>query len=172
MAPSTSTSKKLDYSDYAAIPDDGRRHEIIDGEHYVNPATNLYHQAISKRLQYQLYTKIELAGLGTLYSAPCDVQLSARDKSPAQTLFDDMVKHAVTPFLQPIRFRKSGQNFRRRHKEVVQVVNFQSSQGSSWNKKLFYVNVGMAFDDTYDASCWHGRFSRRLAQTVRRPDLI
>ena len=79
MATSTSTSRKLGYADYAVIPDDGRRHEIIDGEHYVNPAPNLYHQAVSKRLQYQLYTKIELAGLGTLYCAPCDVQLSDHD---------------------------------------------------------------------------------------------
>lgn len=79
MATTTSTSKKLGYAEYAAIPNDGRRHEVIDGEHYVNPAPNLYHQAISKRLQHQLYTKIELTGLGTLYSAPCDVQLSDHD---------------------------------------------------------------------------------------------
>ena len=79
MATSTSTSRKLGYADYATIPDDGRRHEIIDGEHYVNPAPNLYHQAVSKRLQHQLYTKIELAGLGPLYNAPCDVRLSNHD---------------------------------------------------------------------------------------------
>jgi Uma2 family endonuclease len=79
MATGTSTSKKLGYADYAAIPDDGCRHEIIDGEHYVNPAPNLYHQAVSKRLQHQLFTKIELAGLGTMYNAPCDVQLSGHD---------------------------------------------------------------------------------------------
>jgi Uma2 family endonuclease len=30
-------------------------------------------------LQYQLYTKIELAGLGVLYNAPIDVQLSEFD---------------------------------------------------------------------------------------------
>jgi Uma2 family endonuclease len=79
MAAITDTSKKLGYAEYAAIPDDGRRHEIIDGEHFVNPAPTLYHQAVSKRLQYQLYTKIELTGLGTLYDAPCDVQLSDHD---------------------------------------------------------------------------------------------
>lgn len=45
----------------------------------MNPAPSLYHQAVSKRLQYQLYTKIELAGLGTMYGAPCDVQLSDHD---------------------------------------------------------------------------------------------
>jgi len=79
MGNNTSTATKLGYKEYAAIPNDGRRHEIIDGDHYVNPAPSLYHQAVSKRLQHQLYTKIELAGLGTLYSAPCDVQLSDHD---------------------------------------------------------------------------------------------
>jgi hypothetical protein len=74
-----SVTTKLGYRDYAAIAADGQRHEIIDGEHYVNPAPNLYHQTVSKRLQYQLYMKIELTGLGTLYNAPCDVQLSDHD---------------------------------------------------------------------------------------------
>ena len=27
-------TKKLTYDDYVLIPDDGLRHEIIDGEHY------------------------------------------------------------------------------------------------------------------------------------------
>lgn len=70
----------------------------------------------------------------------------ARDKSPAQTLFDDIVKRAVTPVLKPLGFRKSALNFHRRHKDVVQVVNLQSSHGAAWDEKLFYVNVGLAFD--------------------------
>lgn len=70
-----------------------------------------------------------------------------RDKSPAQTLFDDIVKRAVTSVLKPLRFRKSALSFHRRHKDVVQVVNLQSSHGSAWDEKLFYVNVGLAFDD-------------------------
>lgn len=71
----------------------------------------------------------------------------ARDKSPAQRLFDDIVKRAVTSILKPLGFRKSALNFHRRHKAVVQVVNLQSSHGSAWDEKLFYVNVGLAFDD-------------------------
>ncbi len=55
------------------------RHEIIDGVHIVNAAPNTIHQHVSKRLQYQLYTKIELAGLGVLFNAPVDVQLSEFD---------------------------------------------------------------------------------------------
>jgi hypothetical protein len=70
----------------------------------------------------------------------------AREKSPAQSIFDDIVKRAVTSVLKPLGFQKSAFNFCRRHKDVVQVVNLQASLGSVYNEKLFYVNVGLAFD--------------------------
>ncbi|MHB8972445.1 MAG: Uma2 family endonuclease [Pirellulaceae bacterium] len=70
---------KLGYAEYVLYPDDGKRHEIVDGDHYMNPAPSTYHQTISKRLQYHLYTQIELAGLGVIFSAPVDVQLSDHD---------------------------------------------------------------------------------------------
>ena len=28
---------RLGYAEYVRFPDDGKRHEIIDGEHYMNP---------------------------------------------------------------------------------------------------------------------------------------
>ena len=34
----TELKRKLDYDDYARLPDDGKRHEILDGELYVTPA--------------------------------------------------------------------------------------------------------------------------------------
>ncbi len=55
------STSKLTYADYATIPADGLRHEIIDGVHFVNAAPSTVHQHVSKRLQYQLYTKIESA---------------------------------------------------------------------------------------------------------------
>jgi Uma2 family endonuclease len=70
---------KWTYEDYALLPPDGLRHEIINGEHVVNPSPSTQHQHVSKRLQYLLYTKIELAGLGVLFNAPMDVQLSEHD---------------------------------------------------------------------------------------------
>lgn len=69
-------SLKLNYEHYVLIPDDGKRHEIIEGEHFVNPAPNLYHQTLSRRIQFQLYTQIELTGQGTVFDAPVDVQLN------------------------------------------------------------------------------------------------
>lgn len=79
MSASIQKPRKLNYDDYAKIPQDGMRHEIIDGVHFVNAAPSTVHQHVSKRLQYQLYTKIELAGLGVLFNAPVDVQFSEFD---------------------------------------------------------------------------------------------
>lgn len=75
----TPQSQKLTYEDYVKIPEDGCRHEIINGVHVMNPSPSTQHQHVSKRLQYQLYTKIELSGLGVLFNAPMDVQLSDHD---------------------------------------------------------------------------------------------
>lgn len=79
MSSPTSSHEKLGYAHYVCFPDDGRRHEIIDGDHYANPAPSTYHQTVSKRLQYHLYTKIELAGKGLVLNAPVDVQLTDHD---------------------------------------------------------------------------------------------
>ncbi len=68
-----------DYAAYAAIPPDGKRHEVINGEHSVNPAPSLYHQELSRHIHFQLYTQIEIKGLGKVIDAPVDLQLSDND---------------------------------------------------------------------------------------------
>ena len=84
MAPQISI--KLTYEDYAAIPVDGRRHEIIDGEHHVNPAPNIQHQRIVKRIVRALLP-FEDAGLGEVLFAPSDVVLSEMDIVQPDVLF-------------------------------------------------------------------------------------
>ena len=79
MATGTEIKEKLGYAQYLTFPDDGNRHEIINGEHYMNAAPSTYHQTVSRRIQFQLYTQIELRGLGAVYDAPVDVQLSDND---------------------------------------------------------------------------------------------
>lgn len=86
------------YPAYAAIPDDGKRHEVIDGDHYVNPAPNLYHQAVSRHLQFQLYVAIELRELGVVINAPVDVQLSEHDiVQPDLVVIRKANRHIMTP---------------------------------------------------------------------------
>ena len=41
-----SRSVKFTYEDFLNFPNDGKRHEIIDGEHYVTPSPNTVHQRL------------------------------------------------------------------------------------------------------------------------------
>ncbi len=50
------------YDDYAALPDDGNRYEIVEGVLYMSPAPSIDHQKIVGRIFYYLFTYIELEG--------------------------------------------------------------------------------------------------------------
>src|SRR5437667_3947547 len=54
----------LDYDDYAAIPPDGKRWELLEGDVHVTPAPSPRHQWASKKLQRQLEDYFEGRGLG------------------------------------------------------------------------------------------------------------
>ncbi len=98
MATVPSSASLWDYAAYAAIPFDGLRHEIIDGEHFVNSAPNLYHQEISRRLQFQLYLAIEQSELGVVINAPVDVQLSEHTVvQPDLVIIRKRNRHIMTP---------------------------------------------------------------------------
>jgi Uma2 family endonuclease len=79
MPRKSSPDARLDYRDYLGFPNDGRRHELVAGEHVVNPAPSTYHQTISRRIHFQLYTQIELQGRGEVFYAPTDLELSPHD---------------------------------------------------------------------------------------------
>ena len=73
------SSTKLTYADYVALPDDGLRHEIIDGEHYVSPSPATRHQRISRNLLHLIQTYLDTHPLGEIFGAPFDVLLSEFD---------------------------------------------------------------------------------------------
>jgi Uma2 family endonuclease len=79
--------RKLTYNDYALIPEDGQRHEIIDGEHYVTPSPVTLHQRIGFRLTLRLGGFVELHGLGEVFVAPYDVVFSKHDIVQPDLLF-------------------------------------------------------------------------------------
>jgi len=63
------------YREYALLPDDGRRHELIEGDFYVTPAPATMHQTVSRRLSHALMFQLEDTGLALVFNAPCDVIL-------------------------------------------------------------------------------------------------
>lgn len=66
------------YEAYAALPQDEHRYEIVDGVLYMAPAPNRGHQSAVGRVYRYLSVYVEDAGLGEVYIAPFDVELSTR----------------------------------------------------------------------------------------------
>lgn len=72
-------TKKLNYADYILFPENGYRHEIIDGDHFMIPAPSYRHQKISREIEYQFHTYFKQSGTGEILYAPFDVLLSDFD---------------------------------------------------------------------------------------------
>ena len=70
---------KLTYDDFLLFPDDGKRHELIDGEHYVTPSPNMRHQRISGSLHLLIGNWLEEHPVGKIFYAPFDVVMSNFD---------------------------------------------------------------------------------------------
>lgn len=66
----------LTYKDYEALPADGRRYEVHEGELSVTPAPSPQHQLISRHLFRLLDGHVKARGLGEVLYAPLDVILS------------------------------------------------------------------------------------------------
>ncbi len=71
---------RLTYEDFVRIPDDGMRHEIIDGVHYVTPSPNRRHQEMVMRLSLSLGNFLEdRPDRGQVFLAPFDVVFTFHD---------------------------------------------------------------------------------------------
>lgn len=97
MAIVVNRQTKLTYEDYIHFPDDGRIHELIDGDHYVSPAPGTGHQRISRRIQFQLYEQLEKTGRAEVFNAPTDIHLTEIDVvQPDLAVIDLARRHIIT----------------------------------------------------------------------------
>jgi Uma2 family endonuclease len=78
---------KLTYEDFVLFPDDGQRHELINGEHFVTPSPNRSHQTIVGNLFGLLWTHLDAHGGGQVFVAPFDVVFSDFDVVEPDVLF-------------------------------------------------------------------------------------
>jgi len=70
---------KLTYDDFVLFPDDGKRHELIDGEHYVTPSPNVRHQQIQGDLFALMWNYLEAHPIGRVFTSRLDVVFSRFD---------------------------------------------------------------------------------------------
>jgi Uma2 family endonuclease len=78
-SPRPPSGVKLTYDDLVLFPDDGKRHELIDGEHYVTPSPSRKHQRVSFNLSGLLWSHLQQHPVGEADSAPFDVVFSEFD---------------------------------------------------------------------------------------------
>jgi Uma2 family endonuclease len=61
-----------------ALPDDGKRYEVLDGDLFVTPAPSLRHQDAVARLWARLNAHVRTHSLGLALVSPADIEFSPR----------------------------------------------------------------------------------------------
>ncbi|HEX6099498.1 MAG TPA: Uma2 family endonuclease [Thermoanaerobaculia bacterium] len=74
MAPQATTP--MTYEEFIALPEDGKRYELIEGELVLNPAPVTKHQRVLRKLLTRLDRYFEERGGGEVFCTPYDVVLS------------------------------------------------------------------------------------------------
>ncbi len=67
--------RRLTYADYAALPDDGQRYQLVEGELVVTPSPTSEHQIVVGAIHHRLCEHVERHGGGRVFVAPLDVVL-------------------------------------------------------------------------------------------------
>ena len=95
MAKREIPSTHLTYEDYLEFPDDGKRHEIIEGDHYMTPAPKTKHQSLSINLATEMASFAKRHKLGRVLTAPCDVIFSDENVVQPDLLFVSAARAAI-----------------------------------------------------------------------------
>ena len=72
------------YEDYARLPNDGWKYEVMRGELYMSPAPSPRHQMISGNLTFELQRFVREGALGKVLVSPIDVILPRGLGTPVQ----------------------------------------------------------------------------------------
>jgi Uma2 family endonuclease len=127
-------SVKFTYDDFLNFPNDGRRHEIIGGEHVVTPSPNTRHQTISLNLTVAIRNYLVHHPSGAVFAAPFDVVLSDRD--------------VVEPDLMYISRERAGvlteQHVRGAPDLVVEILSPGTRKTDEITKRKLYERYGVA----------------------------
>jgi len=71
--------RRWTYDEFARLPSDGNRYEVIGGKVYVTPAPTPFHQEITGRLSDLLRPFVKQHGLGRALAGPIDVLFAEGD---------------------------------------------------------------------------------------------
>ena len=155
-----SPAVKLTYDDFVLFPDDGKRHELIDGEHYVTPSPNTRHQQILSNLHWLIRSHLEANAIGQVFFAPYDVVFSDFD--------------VVEPDLLYLSNERAAQVLTELHAKgvpelVVEIASKGTRKRDETIKRRLYERMGVSEYWVVDPESDVIRVSRREGSTFGRP---
>src|SRR5262245_15039865 len=155
----SSPGVKLTYDDFVRFPDDGQRHELIDGEHYVTPSPNIKHQTVSINLTVLIGSWLERNPLGRLFHAPLDVVFSNFDVVEPDLLYlsNARAAEALTP-----------QHVRGVPELVIEIGSPSTRKRDDTIKRRLYERAGVAEYWVVDPELDAIRVYRRDGDTFER----
>jgi Uma2 family endonuclease len=151
---------KLTYDDFVLFPDDGLRHELIDGEHYVTASPILKHQRVSLNLTLRLGNWIEQHSAGRLYAAPVDVVFSE---------FDVVVPDLIYMSLARAAEIEAGVNVQGVPELVVEIGSPSTRRRDETVKRSLYERAGVTEYWVVDPELDVVRVYRRDGERFGRP---
>jgi Uma2 family endonuclease len=126
-------TRKLTYRDFVRFPDDGQRHELIDGTHYVTPSPITRHARLCMRLIKPLADYLELHPIGEVFGARLDCVMS----------FFDVVEPDVAVILNDQKQIITKKNVRGAPALVAEVLSPGTSRRDRRQKRDLYAREGV-----------------------------
>ena len=162
---------KLTYDDFLLFPDDGKRHELIDGEHYVTPSPNVKHQRVQINLVRALLSYLDAHPVGEIFCAPLDVVLSQHDVVEPDMFYlsHERAAEVLTP-----------QHARGAPELVIEIASTSTRKRDETIKRQLYERDGVSeywvIDPELDSIRVYrregDRFGRAVELTSERGDLL
>ena len=87
----------LTVEDYRLLPETGPRYQLIEGDLYMAPAPNRFHQDISGNILVIIANYLKKHRLGKVYAAPFDVYLDENNVHQPDVLFVSKKNDILTP---------------------------------------------------------------------------
>ncbi len=123
----------LTYKDYEALPADGRRYELHEGELSVTPAPTPHHQRILGNLNEILRQHVKARGIGEMFFAPIDCILG-----------ETTVAQADLAYLDPTRLSLvSGRGIEGAPTLVVEILSPSTTLIDRSTKRQLYTRHGI-----------------------------
>ena len=168
----TRSAVKLTYDDFVHFPDDdGKRHELIGGKHYVTPSPNRRHQKIVGTFHLLIASWLESHPIGEIYLSPFDVVLSDID--------------IVVPDLVYLSNERAAQVLTPLHAKgvpelVIEIASRRTRRRDETIKRLLFERVGVSEYWTVDPEIdvvrifrqEDGRFTRPLELSREAGDVL